>query len=82
MSLIVEIVENILSPEDFVRLRNTTGFAEIPIEHAKRALEGGGLMFPPCMTESLWVWEGLSEMVPCTGICRKLWFYRSIRSRA
>ena len=41
MSLKVELVENILSPEDFVRLRNATGFADIPIEHAKRALEGG-----------------------------------------
>ena len=41
MSLKVELVENILIPEDFVRLRNATGFADIPIEHAKRALEGG-----------------------------------------
>ncbi len=41
MSLKVELVENILSPEDFVRLRNTTNFADIPIEHARRALQGG-----------------------------------------
>ncbi|WP_026526403.1 GNAT family N-acetyltransferase [Butyrivibrio sp. VCD2006] len=41
MSLKVELVENILKPEDFVRLRNSTAFADIPIEHAKRALEGG-----------------------------------------
>ena len=41
MSLKVELVENILSPEDFVRLRNATSFADIPIEHARRALEGG-----------------------------------------
>lgn len=41
MSLKIELVENILSPEDFVRLRNATSFADIPLEHAKRALDGG-----------------------------------------
>ncbi len=32
---------NVLQPQDFVRLRVLTGFADIPIEHAKRALDGG-----------------------------------------
>ena len=31
----IELVENVLKPEDFVRLRATTGFADIPIEHAE-----------------------------------------------
>ena len=35
------IKENILSPQDFVKLRVATGFADIPIEHAERALTGG-----------------------------------------
>ena len=32
---------DVLQPQDFVRLRVLTGFADIPIEHAKRALDGG-----------------------------------------
>ncbi|MBR4670285.1 MAG: GNAT family N-acetyltransferase [Butyrivibrio sp.] len=37
----IVLKENILQPEDFVRLRIATGFAAVPVEHAKRALEGG-----------------------------------------
>ncbi|MEE3495228.1 MAG: GNAT family N-acetyltransferase [Butyrivibrio sp.] len=37
----IVLKENILQPEDFVRLRIATGFATVPLEHAKRALEGG-----------------------------------------
>ena len=37
----IELKENILAAEDFVRLRVTNGFAEVPLEHARRALAGG-----------------------------------------
>ena len=37
----VVLQNNVLQPQDFVRLRVLTGFADIPIEHAKRALDGG-----------------------------------------
>jgi GNAT superfamily N-acetyltransferase len=37
----IELVENVLKPEDFVRLRATTGFADIPVEHARKALSNG-----------------------------------------
>lgn len=37
----IELVDNILQAEDFVRLRIQTGFAEIPIEHARKALQNG-----------------------------------------
>lgn len=37
----VELVDNILQAEDFVRLRIETGFAEIPVEHARKALQNG-----------------------------------------
>jgi len=37
----VILQNNVLQPQDFVRLRVLTGFADIPIEHAKRALDGG-----------------------------------------
>ena len=37
----IELVDNILTPEDFVRLRTATGFADIPIEHARKALQNG-----------------------------------------
>ena len=37
----IVLKENILQPEDFVRLRIATGFVAVPVEHAKRALEGG-----------------------------------------
>ena len=37
----IELVENVLKPEDFVRLRANTGFADIPVEHARRALKNG-----------------------------------------
>ena len=37
----VVLQNNVLQPQDFVRLRELTGFADIPIEHAKRALDGG-----------------------------------------
>ena len=35
------LVDNILQAEDFVRLRIETGFAEIPVEHARKALQNG-----------------------------------------
>ncbi|MBD5527307.1 MAG: GNAT family N-acetyltransferase [Lachnospiraceae bacterium] len=35
------LVDNILRAEDFVRLRIETGFAEIPVEHARKALQNG-----------------------------------------
>lgn len=37
----VVLQNDVLQPQDFVRLRVLTGFADIPIEHAKRALDGG-----------------------------------------
>lgn len=37
----VVLQNDVLRPQDFVRLRVLTGFADIPIEHAKRALDGG-----------------------------------------
>ncbi|MCM1119251.1 MAG: GNAT family N-acetyltransferase [bacterium] len=37
----VQLVENILQAEDFVRLRTETGFADIPVEHARKALQNG-----------------------------------------
>ena len=38
----IELIDNILTPEDFVRLRTTaTGFADIPLEHARKALQNG-----------------------------------------
>lgn len=37
----VRLVDNILQAEDFVRLRIETGFAEVPVEHARKALQNG-----------------------------------------
>ena len=37
----IEIAENVLTPEDFVRLRTATGFTDIPLPHATRALKNG-----------------------------------------
>ena len=37
----IVLIDNVLQPEDFVRLRVATGFSEVPIEHAERALAGG-----------------------------------------
>ncbi|WP_196812599.1 GNAT family N-acetyltransferase [Butyrivibrio sp. XPD2002] len=37
----IEFIDNILTPEDFVRLRVTTGFADIPVPHARKALQNG-----------------------------------------
>jgi len=37
----IRLVDNILQAEDFVRLRMETGFAEVPVEHARRALQNG-----------------------------------------
>ena len=37
----IELKENILKPEEFVRLRVATGFADIPVDHAAKALENG-----------------------------------------
>ncbi len=41
LSTKIELVDNILKPEDFIRLRATTGFADIPVEHARKALRNG-----------------------------------------
>lgn len=35
----VSLVDNILQAEDFVRLRIETGFAEISVDHARKALQ-------------------------------------------
>lgn len=37
----VQLVDNILQAEDFVRLRIEAGFAEVPVEHARKALQNG-----------------------------------------
>ena len=37
----IEIVENVLTPEDFVRFRTATFFDDIPLPHATRALKNG-----------------------------------------
>lgn len=37
----VKLVDNILQAEDFVRLRIETGFAGVPVEHARKALQNG-----------------------------------------
>ena len=41
MTMKIELIDNILTPEDFVRLRVTTGFADIPAPHARKALQNG-----------------------------------------
>lgn len=37
----VQLVDNILQAEDFVRLRIEAGLVEIPVEHARKALQNG-----------------------------------------
>ncbi len=37
----IRLVDNILQAEDFVRLRMETGFAGVPVEHARKALQNG-----------------------------------------
>ena len=37
----IQLIDNVLKAEDFVRLRHETGFADIPVDHAKRALSNG-----------------------------------------
>lgn len=37
----IQLVDNILQAEDFVRLRIEAGFAEVPVEHARKALQNG-----------------------------------------
>lgn len=37
----IQYKENVLKPEDFIRLRTTVGFFETPIEQTKKALDNG-----------------------------------------
>lgn len=37
----IRLVDNILQAEDFIRLRIQIGFAEIPVDHARKALQNG-----------------------------------------
>ena len=37
----IKLLDNILQAEDFVRLLIEAGFAEIPVEHARKALQNG-----------------------------------------
>ncbi len=37
----VRLADNILRAEDFVRLRSAAGFADTPVEHARKALQNG-----------------------------------------
>lgn len=64
----IELIDDILQAEDFVRLRMETGFAEVPVEHARRALQNGLV--------------NVSVTVRYTGIFRKLLSCRGIRNRA
>ena len=42
----IQLVDNVLKAEDFVRLRRETGFADIPVEHAKKLWLTALSMFP------------------------------------
>lgn len=37
----IKLVDNVLQPEDFIRLRIEAGFVEIPADHARKALQNG-----------------------------------------
>ncbi|MCM1223852.1 MAG: GNAT family N-acetyltransferase [Lachnospiraceae bacterium] len=37
----IRLIDNILQPEDFIRLRIETGFVGIPVDHARKALQNG-----------------------------------------
>ena len=37
----IRLVDNVLQAEDFIRLRIEAGFVEIPVEHARKALQNG-----------------------------------------
>lgn len=37
----IRLVDNVLQPEDFIRLRIEAGFVEIPVDHARKALQNG-----------------------------------------
>lgn len=37
----IRLIDNILQAEDFIRLRIQAGFAEISVEHTRRALQNG-----------------------------------------
>ena len=37
----ISLIDNILQAEDFIRLRIQAGFVEIPVEHARKALQNG-----------------------------------------
>ena len=37
----IELKDNVLSAEDFIKMRIINGFAEVPIEHAAKALKNG-----------------------------------------
>ncbi len=37
----IRLVDNILQAEDFIRLRIQAGLVEIPVEHARKALQNG-----------------------------------------
>lgn len=37
----IKLVDNVLQAEDFVRLRVEAGFVEIPVDHARKALQNG-----------------------------------------
>ncbi len=37
----IRLIDNILQAEDFIRLRIEAGFAEIPVKHARKALQNG-----------------------------------------
>ena len=37
----IRFVDNVLQPEDFIRLWIEAGFVEIPVNHARKALQNG-----------------------------------------
>lgn len=39
----IRLIDNILQAEDFIRLRIQAGFAEISVEHARKALQNDGI---------------------------------------
>ena len=70
----LNLVDNVLKAEDFIRLKTATGFMDRPLLQVEEALKNGLLMFQQYVMGKLLGWVGLLVMELCIGICKKLLF--------
>ncbi len=77
----VQLVDDALFAEDFIRLKLATGFMNRPLNQVEDALKMACSMFLQFTMGKLLEWAGLSVMELCTGTYRISLFFLSTNEK-